>query len=280
MNRGHFDVMYCTAETSVTDRRGCASGSEYGGFSLIELLVVVGIISVIMAILTPVLHSARASARKVACMSNLRQIGGAIHSYATEYNDSIPVGPVASPFMSPSDFYPSTGAPTSLVSLRSGKPVGLGLLLSGYLSDQPRVLFCPDSDQRISADEELAEVGIGQAECGYYYRHASITRLFDSASDPPPQRVALSNPGRNRNGRAIRALVMDTQFLCPEDLGKFSVYPRTHHRERLVNILFKEGHVASCMNTDGEFTVDLRNYADIRNAFSKILGVLERADEE
>jgi len=251
-----------------------------GGFTLVELLVVIGIVAILTAILVPALGAARMSARKAACMSNLRQVGMAIHSYAMEYNDSIPVGPTAPPFLSPSDFYPSTGAPTSLVSLKSGKPVGLGLLLAGHLAAQPRVLYCPDSDQRISAEEELAAVGIGQAECSYYYRHASITRLFDNPADPPPKRIPLSNPGRNRDGQPIRALAIDTQFLCPSDLADFGVFPRTHHRERLVNILFAEGHVVSRSNEDGRFTADIPSPSDVRNAFSKILRVLEWADQE
>lgn len=253
---------------------------QCGGFTLIELLVVMAVIAILMGVLVPALASARMSARKVACMSNLRQIGTAIHSYSMEYRESIPVGPIAPPFLSPADFYPSTGAPTSLVSLRNGKPVALGLLLANHLSNQPEVVFCSDSDQRISTDTELANVGVRQAQCSYYYRHASVTRLFDSRSEPPPTHVPLSNLGKNRDGHAIRALAIDTQFLCPDELADFNVKPRTNHRLKLVNILLADGHVVSCRNADGRFTVDLQNYADIRNAFSKILDALEEADEE
>ena len=250
------------------------------GFTLIELLVVIAILGVLMAILVPVVSSARGSARKIACMSNLRQIGTAIHSYSLEYNDSIPIGPIAPPFLSPADFYPSTGAPTSLVSLRTGQPVGLGLLLQEHISRQKEVIFCPAPDQSVSADTELANVGVGQAQCSYYYRHASVTRLFDSPTDPKPHRIALSNLGENRNGEPVRALAIDTQFLCSADLADFNVKPHTHHRQRLVNILFCDSHVTSCANEDGRFTVDLREYRDIPDAFSKILDVLEQADKE
>lgn len=250
------------------------------GFTLIELLVVMAILAVLMAVLMPVLSSARASARKMACMSNLRQIGTAIHSYSLEYNDSIPIGPTAPAFLSPADFYPSTGAPTSLVSLRSGQPVGLGLLLEQHLCRQRDVIFCPDPDQFVSADTELANVGVRQAQCSYYYRHASVTRLFDSPTDPKPHQIALSDLGENRNGESVRALAIDVQFLCSPDLAAFNVKPHTHHRQKLVNILFSDSHVTSCANEDGRFTVDLREYGDIRNAFSKILDVLEQADKE
>jgi prepilin-type N-terminal cleavage/methylation domain-containing protein len=249
-------------------------------FTLIELLVVIGIVAVLLGILVPALTSARASARKIACISNLNQIGTAIHLYSVEYNGSIPIGPKAPPFLSPSDFYPSTGAPTSLVSLRNGKPVGLGLLLRDHLSQQPKVLFCPHPDQYVSVDTELANVGLRQAQCSYYYRHASVTRLFDSPANPPPHHVPISNLGKNRNGRPVRALAIDTQFLCPSDLAEFNVKPRTHHREKLVNILFSDRHVVSCSNADGRFTVDLQDHTQLRDAFNKILEVLERGDEE
>ncbi|AQQ71845.1 type II secretion system protein G [Limihaloglobus sulfuriphilus] len=262
------------------------SGGTYGygrprcGFTLIEMLVVIVVISLLMSILLPVLNSARSSARKAVCISNLSQTGKAIHMYSMDYNGSIPLGPKAPPFLSPADFYPSTGTPTSLISLRDGRPVGLGLLLSRYLSTQSKVVFCPASDQSVSAEAELEKVGTSQSQCSYYYRHASTTRLFDSAADPAPIRVPLSSLGKNRNNRPVRALVMDTQFLCPESLAAFNVRPRTHHRLQIVNILFAEGHVSSSSNADSRFTVDLTDFSEVRNAFSKILAVLEEADEE
>ena len=267
---------------SVKGRLLTRTNRHHRALTLIELLVVIGIVAVLMGVLVPVLASARASARKIACLSNLRQIGTAVHSYAHDNRGHIPFGPKAPPFLSPADFYPSTGAVTSLISLRTGEPVGLGLLLQEHLSRQPEALFCPDSDQKVSADDELAKVGTAQAQCSYYYRHASVTRLFDnsSASETPWDRITLANLGKNRNGRPVRALAIDTMFLPPPDLAEFNVRPRTHHKQKFANILFSDGHVLSCSNADGRFTVDVRNYSEVRNAFKKILDVLERADTE
>lgn len=249
-------------------------------FTLIELLAVVAIIAILAALLLPALTSAKSQAQRIACVSNLRQIGIAIHAYSSDNAGRIPYGPQAPPFTNPSDFYPSTGAPTSLISLQTGDPVGLGLMLKQQLASQPKVLFCPGTDQPLDSDAELSKAGKHQAQCSYYYRHGGNTLLhdtYDSTNAPPIQLDAL---GLNRNGQPIRALAIDTMFLCPPDLATYGVYPRTHHRQQTANILFADSHVLSRPNRDGRFTVDLRSWGEITQAFDKILQVFERADLE
>lgn len=255
------------------------SASPRHAFTLVELLVVIAIIGILSALLLPALASAREKSRRVNCISNLRQIGLAVCVYSAESNGRIPYGPLAPPFTSPADFYPSTGSPTSLISLRSGAPVGLGLLLQQYLSANAKVLFCPGSDQTIDAEGELAKVGTAQAQSSYYYRHAGITQLFYTPSSEP-EHLRIDSLGKNRNGLAIRALAIDTLFLCPPDLVSFNIKSRTHHRQKFADILFADGHAVSRPNGDGRFTVDVRDYNDIRSSFDKILKVLEQADLE
>lgn len=71
-----------------TGRTGCARGGA--AFSLIEMLFVLVIVSTLIALLLPAISRARGIARDVVCKSNMRQLGLAGASYATDAGDSIP----------------------------------------------------------------------------------------------------------------------------------------------------------------------------------------------
>jgi prepilin-type N-terminal cleavage/methylation domain-containing protein/prepilin-type processing-associated H-X9-DG protein len=60
------------------------------GFTLVELLVVIGIIALLISILLPSLSKARAAGQRVACQSNLRQLVLATHMFAQEHGGFIP----------------------------------------------------------------------------------------------------------------------------------------------------------------------------------------------
>src|SRR3954469_17854657 len=63
---------------------------SHSGFTLIELLVVIGIIAILAALLLPALAEAKEKARRIKCMSNLRQIGIAFRVFAMEHDGYYP----------------------------------------------------------------------------------------------------------------------------------------------------------------------------------------------
>jgi len=57
------------------------SGASRHGFTIVELLVVISIITILAALLLPAISAARNSARKAGCQSNLRQLGMALQNH-------------------------------------------------------------------------------------------------------------------------------------------------------------------------------------------------------
>jgi prepilin-type N-terminal cleavage/methylation domain-containing protein len=115
--------------------RDRAASVRSSGFTLVELLVVVGIISVLIAILLPSLQLARASARKLSCLSNMRQVGTALMMYANESKGYFP-------YQDESTVAIGSGGVANFATTTTPNFL---LAIMPYLNNNIYVLVCPDA---------------------------------------------------------------------------------------------------------------------------------------
>jgi prepilin-type processing-associated H-X9-DG protein len=106
-------------------------------FTLVELLVVIGIIALLLAILLPTIGKARQSAQRVACLSNLREVSNSFRLYALNNRDHVPLG------------YRAGQAKQFNSMIYSGTTkhfVLFGLMYLANAMPRPEVFFCPSEN--------------------------------------------------------------------------------------------------------------------------------------
>jgi prepilin-type N-terminal cleavage/methylation domain-containing protein/prepilin-type processing-associated H-X9-DG protein len=162
-------------------RHSTSSDGRRHGFTLVELLVVIGIIAVLIAILLPTLGRARESGRRVACQSNLRQIAMGALMYEQQWK-TLP-GP-AIPCILDYDVVNGNPSPLDLDSANAGawKARQWTNADGGFLKfvgNSKTVFHCPSSAELRTGAVAVKGTYKGQA-LGYCYK---VNNQLDT--DPP-----------------------------------------------------------------------------------------------
>lgn len=196
-------------------------------FTLVELLVVIGIIGVLAAMLLPVLERARREAGRTTCLANLKNLGLGFTFYANDWDG----------------FYPAAEDPVSVDPyywLWMGR--GWRGLVMPYLSASTGVLFCP-SDPTEPQKWESTSYGYSMALYHSPEQINAMTHMSKTYSDPQPavrQRVAtVRYPSR----KCLAAEWLSNHDPVDGDAGWWC-WVGTR------NVLFCDGHVLYVPATD------------------------------
>jgi prepilin-type N-terminal cleavage/methylation domain-containing protein len=146
------------------------------GFTLVELLVVIGIVALLLAILLPSLGKARESANRAACLSNVRQIVAAFVMYTNDNRGALP-------WQGQGIHYSEAWIWWDKGHVAEVGEHGIGPYLN--LGPDPRVLYCP-SDPR--------EFRLRQPNNPYPFSYA-LNNLFTSQPLTGPKMGGWKNVG-------------------------------------------------------------------------------------
>ena len=144
------------------------------GFTLVELLVVVGIIALLACMLLPALKTARDRAKSITCVNNERQMGTAFFSYAQDYNGDFPAA--ANTTGSPYGCWPWMIAPYLNIVWEEA---------SDYPTSGSTVLVCPSAEKCIlsGVPYPLGNLSYG-CNRAFYESNSSVFCKFTAITQP------------------------------------------------------------------------------------------------
>ena len=201
-------------------RRNCA-------FTLIEILVVIAIVMILAAILFPVFSSARNSAHKATCASNLKQLGVAMNLYANDYNQT----------------YPFYGVPENYCAPWANR-------LFPYVRDE-HVFECPSFE----TGEFVSGCRPSEPETRFGSYDMNLPNASYTVDDKGEAKYSFSEHGINlvrytRPANTILLLDGDGHFVSPgyqepaySNTADLIHYGVDAHHDEGCNVAFADGHV-------------------------------------
>ncbi len=223
--------------TRFPNQRRSQATAAIRGFTLIELLVVIAIIAILAAMLLPALSHSKATAKRVECVNNLRQMGFAARLYVDDNHDSYPIAYYSTEVNGVThhiawDFTTIESGPTQTVP---------GLLWQSQ--SNPKVQQCPSFTAKANASDPFTGYNYNTSYIGHGQME-SIPEPAKSSAVRQPVTTALFGDGQFSAGANK---FMRAPFSNPGDAafsGRYSGTQGFRHLKRS-NTAFCDGHVES-----------------------------------